>query len=95
MEQKQIFGTTLMHQLVINIEESRYMLLLQFLKTLDYVKIVETSSNQMIAASQKMDEKPISQLDLLQQRLKQQSKPLFSNIEDPVSWQKQQRDEWS
>jgi hypothetical protein len=84
-----------MHQLVIDIEESRYMLLLQFLKTLDYVKIVEITPNQIISTSQKPDEKPTNQLDLLQQRLKQQSKPLFSNIEDPVSWQKQQRDEWS
>lgn len=29
-----------MQQLVLNIEESRYALLLQFLNTLDYVKVV-------------------------------------------------------
>lgn len=80
-----------MQQLVLDIEESRYMLLLQFLKTLDYVKVVPTSENQNIVQSNQN----LSQLALLQQVLQLQSKPLFQGIKDPLTWQKQQRDEWS
>ena len=88
-----------MQQLVLNIEESRYAVLLQFLKTLDYVKIVQVTSNNKTALTGKPAEssstQPGSQLALLQQVLQQQSKPLFQNISDPAAWQKQQRDEWS
>ncbi len=80
-----------MQQLVLDIEESRYTLLLQFLKTLDYVKVMP--SPDMSAAKHPVQ--PHNQLDLLQQVLQRQSKPLFQNITDPVVWQKQQRDEWS
>jgi hypothetical protein len=81
-----------MQQLVLDIEESRYTLLLQFLRTLDYVKIVET--NQAAVPFSSSDIKPGNQLDLLQHVLKQQTKPLFTAIKDPVSLQKQQRDGW-
>lgn len=79
-----------MQQLVLDIEESRYTLLLQFLRTLDYVKIVETNPAAVTFSSS--DIKPENQLDLLQRVLNQQTKPLFPAITDPVSWQKQQRD---
>jgi hypothetical protein len=82
-----------MQQLVLDIEESRYTLLLQFLRTLDYVKIVET--NQAVVSLLSSDNKPENQIDALHRVLKQQTKPLFPAIKDPVSWQKQQRDEWS
>ncbi|MDX2282168.1 MAG: hypothetical protein NW218_21445 [Saprospiraceae bacterium] len=82
-----------MQQLVLDIEESRYTLLLQFLKTLDYVKIVETNQEEVSLSSAEV--KPENQLDALQRVLKQQKKPLFPAIKDPVSWQKQQRDAWS
>ena len=88
-----------MQQLVLNIEESRYAVLLQFLKTLDYVKIVQDTPNNKAALAGKPvglpSNRPGSQLTLLQQVLQKQSKPLFQNIADPAAWQKQQRDEWS
>ncbi|MFN0033672.1 MAG: hypothetical protein ACKVUS_01310 [Saprospiraceae bacterium] len=84
-----------MQQLVLNIEESRYTLLLQFLKTLDYVKVVQPPSNYMATLSAENPVQLGSQLALLRQVLQGQSKPLFQNISDPVAWQKQQRDEWS
>jgi hypothetical protein len=84
-----------MQQIVLNIEESRYALLLQFLSTLDYVKVVQTSSNTPSAL---LAQKPLpteSQLTHLLEILRKQSKPLFQDISDPLLWQKQQRDEWS
>ena len=84
-----------MQKLVLDIEESRYTLLLQFLGTLDYVKIVQAVPNQSANISQKSGSNMGSQLELLQQALQQQSKPAFQNILDPLTWQKQQRDEWS
>jgi len=88
-----------MQQLILNIDESRYAVLLQFLKTLDYVKIVQVTSNHRSLLPEKtagLAATPsASQLALLQQVLHQQTKPLFQNITDPVAWQKQQRGEWS
>lgn len=84
-----------MQKLVLDIEESQYTLLLQFLRTLDYVKIVQAAPSQATNTSQKSASNPASQLELLQQALQQQSKPPFQNILDPLTWQKQQRDEWS
>lgn len=82
-----------MQQLILNIEEKRYLLLLQFLKTLDYVKIVQAAPVQEGATK---EEKPQpNQLLLLKKQLEQISTPLFQNVTDPVAWQKQQRDEWS
>jgi hypothetical protein len=34
-----------MQQIILNIEESRYALFLQFMKTLDYVRVVSDTSN--------------------------------------------------
>lgn len=82
-----------MRQLILNIEENRYQLLLQFLKTLDYVKIIQAAPVQEGASK---EEKPqANQLLLLKQQLEKISTPLFQNVNDPVAWQKQQRDEWS
>ena len=84
-----------MQQLILDIDESRYSLLLQFLKTLDYVKVVQPSSNSISLLSEKKALPADDQLALLQQLLQKQTKSLFKNIADPVVWQKQQRDEWS
>ena len=89
-----------MQRLVLKIEESRFQLLLQFLKTLDYVKIIQPStegvqSNEPGAKSTEKGEGATSQLTLLQQQLQKQTSPLFQNIPDPVIWQNQQRNEWS
>lgn len=84
-----------MQQLVLNIEESRYALLLQFLSTLDYVKVVQTSSNNPSTLSAPKFSPSDSQLAHLQEVLQKQSKPLFQGVKDPLVWQKQQRDEWS
>jgi hypothetical protein len=84
-----------MQQLILDIKESRYSLLLQFLKTLDYVKVVQPTSNNVSKLSEKKALPAVDQLSLLQQVLQKQSKSLFKNIADPVVWQQQQRDEWS
>jgi hypothetical protein len=84
-----------MQQLILDIDESRYSLLLQFLKTLDYVKVVQPPSNSISSPSEKKVLPTDDQLALLQQVLQKQTKSLFKNIADPVAWQKQQRDEWS
>ncbi len=79
-----------MQQLILNIEESRYQVLLKFLSTLDYVRIVKPAQkapNEQGPAA--------NQLALLKQVLQKQTKPLFQQIADPAAWQKQQRDEWS
>jgi hypothetical protein len=78
-----------MQKLILNIEEGRYELLLRFLMTLDYVKVEQATP------SQSTPKQPQSQLMLLESVLKQQAKPGFQEITDPVAWQKQQRDEWS
>jgi len=70
-------------------------LLLQFLKTLDYVKVVQPPSNNVSKLSEKKALPAVDQLSLLQQVLQKQSKSLFKNIADPVVWQQQQRDEWA
>jgi hypothetical protein len=80
-----------MQQLVIDIEESRYALLLQFLKTLDYVKVLPPNPAPVVPTASRHT----NQLVLLQQVLGSQNKPLFKHINDPVAWQKQQRDEWA
>ena len=81
--------------MVLNIEENRYEVLVQFLKTLEYVKIVRVSPTHTQTSESTADYLPGSQLLRLQQVLQHQSKPLFQQISDPVGWQKQQRDEWS
>lgn len=83
-----------MQRLVLNIDESRYLLLLQFLQTLDYVKIVKPSAESNDPSSSRFNAPAENQLARLRQVLQGQ-KPLFQNITDPVAWQKQQRDEWS
>ncbi|GEM_PF-1733484 len=87
-----------MKQLVINVEESRYALLLQFLRTLGYVKIVPASQpTKALPKDTQPDTSfpPSNQLALLRHTLQQQSTPLFQKIEDAADWQKQKRDEWS
>lgn len=84
-----------MQQLVLNIEESRYALLLQFLNTLDYVKVVQTSSNNSLILTARKTSNSGNQLAQLQEVLQKQARPLFQGITDPLVWQKQQRDEWS
>ena len=84
-----------MQQLVLNIEESRYTLLLQFLTTLDYVKVVHTSYNNPSALLAQKPSSSDSQLAHLREVLQKQTKPLFQGITDPLVWQKQQRDEWA
>jgi hypothetical protein len=79
-----------MRKVILDIEENRYRLLLQFLETLDYVKVVESTP-----VAPKNNDLPEGQLARLQQRLNSLSTPLFQQISDPVAWQKQQRDEWS
>ncbi len=84
-----------MQQLILNIEENRYALLLQFLNTLDYVKVVQTSSSNPPVGSVQNPTSSDSQLVHLRSVLEQQSKPLFQGIADPLVWQNQQRDKWS
>lgn len=86
-----------MQQLILNIEEPHYAALLQYLKSLDYVRIVRASHDSGTVQQGKSLENvaEINQLALLKQVLKRQSKPLFQKIDDPVDWQKKQRDEWS
>lgn len=84
-----------MQQLILNIEENRYQVLLKFLSTLDYVRIVKPV--QKAPTIPVIDPNPApadNQLTLLKQVLEQQTKPLFQQITDPVAWQNQQRDEW-
>lgn len=82
-----------MQQLIINIEESRYQVLLKFLSTLDYVRIVKP--DQKASISEPSQTPAANQLALMKQVLQEQTKPLFQQIADPATWQKQQRDEWS
>jgi len=86
-----------MQQLVLNIEEPHYAALLQYLKSLDYVRIVRASHVSGAIPQGKPLEITIkpNQLVLLKQILQRQSRPLFQKINDPVDWQKKQRDEWS
>jgi hypothetical protein len=85
-----------MQQLILNIEESRYQVLLKFLSTLDYVRIVKPEKSTTPVPSNNQGEGSAgNQLSLLKKLLKQQTKPLFQQITDPVAWQNQQRDEWS
>jgi hypothetical protein len=77
--------------LVLTIDEERYALLLQFLKTLDYVKITAANAEQR----ENLWQPGLSQLELLQQKIDSQTSILFSNIRNPVAWQKLQRDDWS
>ncbi len=81
-----------MQQIIIDIDEKRYKLLLQFLKTLDYVRIVQPADAANTSVEEHM---PGSQLELLNRQLSQQKRPLFQSIFDPVAWQNQARDEWS
>lgn len=83
-----------MQKLILNIEESRYGLILQFLKTLDYVKIEEEVPSPNLARGEESTSSN-NQLFLLQETLKKQTSPLFQDIIDPVEWQNQQRNEWS
>lgn len=83
-----------MQQLILNIEESRYQVLLKFLSTLDYVRIVKPAQKAPVSAPEAQDP-AANQLALLKQVLEAQTKPLFQHITDPAAWQKQQRDEWS
>ena len=80
-----------MRQLILHIDDKLYPVLLRFLETLGYVKIVKSTELKNSDTPQKNS----SQLVQLQQLLAQQSTPLFQSITDPVAWQKQQRDEWS
>ena len=75
--------------------DNRYMLLLQFLKTLDYVKIVQVNAVQPGSSATKVDINIENQLEKLQRALQQQTRQPYQDIEDPASWQKQQRNEWS
>lgn len=75
-----------MRDITLQVRESEYLLFLQFLRTLQYVKVKEVEP---------ANTEPSSQLHRLQQLLQQQTKPLFQNIADPIVWQKQQRDEWA
>lgn len=85
-----------MQQLILNIEESRYQVLLKFLSTLDYVRIVKPVQKTSTTSTTEQAPTPAAnQLALLKQVLQQQTKPLFQQISDPAAWQKQQRDEWS
>jgi len=86
-----------MQQLILNIEEPHYAALLQYLKSLDYVRIVRASqdSGAVLQGKPLENSTGTNQLALLRQVLKRQSKPLFQKINDPVDWQKKQRDEWS
>lgn len=84
-----------MQQLILNIEENRYALLLQFLNTLDYVEVIQTTSSNPSIGSAQNPSSSDSQLVQLQSVLEQQSNPLFQGITDPLVWQNQQRDEWS
>ncbi len=81
-----------MQQIIIDIDEKRYKLLLQFLKTLDYVRIVQPADAANTSAQ---ENRPSSQLELLNLQLSQQKRPLFQSISDPVAWQNQVRDEWA
>lgn len=75
-----------MRDITLQVRDSEYALFLQFLRSLEYVKIKAISTEST---------PPDSQLAQLRRVLQQQPKPLFQNIADPLAWQKQQRDEWT
>ena len=75
-----------MRDITLQVRESEYLLFLQFLRTLQYVKVKETDP---------MNAKPANQLEHLLHWLQGQERPLFRHIADPAEWQKQQRDEWT
>ena len=85
-----------MQQLIIHVEERRHSLLVQLLRTLGYVKITPPSEF-MDSPNLKSKELPLptNQLELLQNTLKHQSKPLFQTLKKPSEWQKSERDEWA
>ena len=70
-----------MQQIVIKVEEGKYALLLQLLRSLDYVKVVSKSDKE-IANTQK----PRYDFSDLAGRLKWRG--------DPVTEQRKMRDEW-
>lgn len=63
-------------------------MLLKFLSTLDYVRIVKPIHNAPVAAENEQNPAE-NQLALLKQVLQKQTKPLFQQITDPAAWQKQ------
>ena len=75
-----------MQQVTIQVHDTELPLLLQFLRTLSFVKI----NGQKPPAANEM-----SQFARLKTALDSLAQPLFLEIEDPLAWQKQLRDEWS
>ncbi|MFM9948702.1 MAG: hypothetical protein ACKV1O_12255 [Saprospiraceae bacterium] len=79
-----------MQKLILNIEDSRYQLLLQFLKTLDYVQIVHSSDSPHVTNKNGIsdDAQPIptaSPIYWLEQLAHSGS---FESIDNPVEWQR-------
>jgi hypothetical protein len=70
-----------MQQVILNVEEGKYTLLLQLLQGLEYVKIVQTS-----ATPPKNGKKPLYDFSDLVGKLQWQG--------DAVSQQRRMRDEW-
>jgi hypothetical protein len=60
------------------------------------VRIVKPATASPDASTLEQAPSPATnQLALMKQVLQEQTKPLFQQIADPATWQKQQRDEWS
>jgi len=75
-----------MKNITLQVPDTEYGLLIQLLRSLQYVKIKAVSTESAPRDSQLLQ---------LQRVLQQQTKQLFQDISDPSAWQKQQRDEWS
>jgi hypothetical protein len=71
-----------MQKLILKIEDSHYGLLLQFLKTLDYVQVIQASESEAGSSNAADEESPVHWLEQLAQA------GGFSSIEDPVDWQR-------
>jgi hypothetical protein len=76
-----------MKNIVLEVGDNEYPLLLQFLRTLQYVRINESVS--VISPQEN------NQLMQLKRILQKQTSPLFKDISDPLAWQNAQRNEWA
>jgi hypothetical protein len=79
-------------ELKLTIDDQHAAMFLHFLQSLTYVTIEPT---QIKKPRKKKEVTPISQKEQLRAAFaKMEGLNMFSKIDDPTKWQKQQRDEW-